>query len=167
MHVTHQEEVELLPVEKQRALPEDHPQITRVGHWLRRLSLDELPQLINVLRGEMSLIGPRPGLLWQVALHTPEQRRRLDVKPGITGWSQVNGRNSPPWEEKIALDLWYVDHRSFWLDLRILLKTPKAALSQSEIYFNGQGDGWYASSMAQQGESSGSIATTGATSSQT
>ena len=92
----------------------DHgdPRITRVGSVLRRLSLDEVPQLWNVVRGEMSLIGPRPTLAYQVEQYTPHQRRRLDVRPGITGWAQVQGRASLPWEERIELDVWYVDHRS-------------------------------------------------------
>ena len=100
----------------------DHgdPRITRVGSWLRRLSLDEVPQLWNVVRGEMSLIGPRPTLAYQVEQYTPHQRRRLDVRPGITGWAQVQGRASLPWEERIELDVWYVDHRSPLLDLKIL-----------------------------------------------
>jgi sugar transferase EpsL len=98
----------------------DDARLTATGRWLRRLSLDELPQLINVLRGEMSLVGPRPLLMEYLALYTPEQARRHDVRPGITGWAQVNGRNAISWEERFALDVWYVDHQSLWLDLRIL-----------------------------------------------
>jgi sugar transferase EpsL len=97
--------------------------LTRLGLRLRSLSLDELPQLINVLRGEMSLVGPRPLLMDYVELYTPEQKRRMKVKPGITGWAQVNGRNALSWEEKFALDVWYVDHQSLGLDLQILWLT--------------------------------------------
>ena len=100
--------------------------ITRVGRILRRLSFDELPQLWNVLRGDMSLIGPRPTLRYQVERYSERQRRRLEVKPGITGWAQVNGRASLPWDERIELDVWYVEHRSPLLDLRILCRTPLA-----------------------------------------
>ena len=99
------------------------PRITRVGAVLRRFSLDELPNLVNVLRGEMSIVGPRPTIQAQVDQYTPDQRRRLEVKPGITGWAQVNGRASLPWNERIELDVWYVDHRSLALDLRILGRT--------------------------------------------
>jgi undecaprenyl phosphate N,N'-diacetylbacillosamine 1-phosphate transferase len=125
----------------------DDPRITAVGGWLRRLSLDELPQLLNVVRGEMSLIGPRPALVYHVERYDEHQQRRLEVRPGITGWAQVNGRNSLSWEEKIELDVWYVDHCSIGLDLRILLKTAKAALDQSGIYFHGNGSAWGASSV--------------------
>jgi undecaprenyl phosphate N,N'-diacetylbacillosamine 1-phosphate transferase len=125
---------------------QDDPRITRVGRWLRRLSLDELPQLINVVKGEMSLIGPRPALVYQIERYDSHQRRRLDVRPGITGWAQVNGRNSLSWEEKIEFDVWYVEHRSFWLDLRILLKTTGAVLNPSGIYFRGKGSAWRAPS---------------------
>ncbi len=127
----------------------DDPRITRVGYWLRRLSLDELPQLINVARGEMSLIGPRPALLYQIERYNAHQRRRLDVRPGITGWAQVNGRNALSWEEKIELDVWYVDHCSFSLDLRIMLRTVRAVFDQSGLYFHGKGSAWYASSREQ------------------
>lgn len=101
----------------------DDPRITRVGRFLRNWGLDELPQLINVLKGEMSLVGPRPTFPYQVALYNDFQKRRLEVKPGITGWALVNGRNRLPWEERIKLDVWYVDHWSLWLDVKILLKT--------------------------------------------
>jgi lipopolysaccharide/colanic/teichoic acid biosynthesis glycosyltransferase len=103
-------------------LPND-PRITRSGRFLRRTSLDELPQLWNVLRGEMSLVGPRPDLVEQVANYEPGDRRRLDVKPGITGWAQVMGRDEIPWEERFRLDAWYVDHWSLALDARIVLMT--------------------------------------------
>jgi lipopolysaccharide/colanic/teichoic acid biosynthesis glycosyltransferase len=98
----------------------DEQRLTATGHWLRRLSLDELPQLFNVLRGDMSLVGPRPLLTEYLPLYTPEQARRLEVRPGITGWAQVNGRNVLDWEERFTLDVWYVDHQSWRLDLRIL-----------------------------------------------
>ena len=115
--------------------------ITRVGAFLRRTSLDELPNLFNVLRGEMSLIGPRPTLPVQVAQYTDRQRRRLSVKPGITGWAQVNGRASLPWAERIELDLYYVEHRSLGLDLRILSRTPAMVLSGGGLY-KGRRGGW-------------------------
>jgi lipopolysaccharide/colanic/teichoic acid biosynthesis glycosyltransferase len=97
--------------------------ITKAGRFLRKTSLDELPQLINVLKGDMSLVGPRPTLPYQLQRYTPRQRQRLDVLPGITGWAQVNGRTKLSWNERIELDLWYGEHRSFRLDLKILLKT--------------------------------------------
>jgi lipopolysaccharide/colanic/teichoic acid biosynthesis glycosyltransferase len=115
--------------------------ITRVGAFLRRTSLDELPNLVNVLRGEMSLIGPRPTLPVQVAQYSERQRRRLAVKPGITGWAQVNGRASLPWAERIELDLYYVEHRSLGLDLKILSRTPAMVLSGGGLYKGRQG-GW-------------------------
>jgi lipopolysaccharide/colanic/teichoic acid biosynthesis glycosyltransferase len=101
----------------------DAARLTRLGRFLRSTSLDELPQLWNVLRGELSLVGPRPLLMEYLPLYSPEQARRHDVLPGITGWAQVNGRNAISWEQKFALDVWYVDHWSPWLDLRILLMT--------------------------------------------
>ena len=113
--------------------------ITRTGRILRRLSLDELPQLWNVIRGDMSVIGPRPTLRYQVERYAPRQRRRLEVKPGITGWAQVHGRASLPWEERIELDVWYVEHRSAWLDLKILAKTPLALFSGT---YKGATGGW-------------------------
>ena len=102
---------------------EDDPRVTRVGRFLRRFSLDEIPNLVNVLLGEMAIVGPRPTLAAQVELYTPSQLRRLEVKPGLTGWAQVNGRAGIPWEERIELDVWYVDNRSPRLDLRILGRT--------------------------------------------
>jgi sugar transferase EpsL len=105
-----------------RLLP-DECRMTSIGRALRRLSVDELPELINVLRGEMGLVGPRPLLVQYLERYTPEQARRHDVKPGITGWAQVHGRNALTWEEKFKLDVWYVDNRSLWLDLRILATT--------------------------------------------
>ncbi|MBA3469664.1 MAG: sugar transferase [Herpetosiphonaceae bacterium] len=108
--------------------------ISWIGRFLRRWSLDELPQLLNVLRGEMSLIGPRPSLPSQVARYTPEQRRRLLVRPGITGWAQVNGRNDITWEQRIALDCWYIEHWSWRLDWRILRRTIQAVVHPAGIY---------------------------------
>jgi len=104
-------------------LLDDEARLTRLGRWLRRLSLDELPQLVDVLRGDMSLVGPRPLLMEYLSLYAPEQARRHEVRPGITGWAQVNGRNAQTWDERLRLDVWYVDHRSLWLDLRILFLT--------------------------------------------
>jgi len=101
----------------------DEQRLTRFGRFLRSSSLDELPELFNVLNGEMSLVGPRPLLIAYLERYTPEQARRHEVMPGITGWAQVNGRNALTWEEKFTLDVWYVDHRSFWLDIRILFMT--------------------------------------------
>lgn len=108
--------------------------ITWVGRWLRNWSLDELPQVLNVLKGDMSLVGPRPTLEYQVAQYTPFQRRRLEMKPGITGWAQVNGRNALPWPQRIELDVWYVDHFSLWLDLRILWRTVGVFLRREGLY---------------------------------
>ena len=113
--------------------------ITRVGRVLRRLSFDELPQLVNVLRGDMSVIGPRPTLAYQVEQYTPRQRRRLDVKPGLTGWAQIHGRAAVPWDERIELAVWYVEHRSPAVDLKILLRTPAALVRGT---YKGQTGGW-------------------------
>ena len=121
------------------AVDEGDPRITRAGRLLRRLSVDELPQLWNVVRGEMSVIGPRPTLRYQVEKYTPRQRRRLEVKPGITGWAQVHGRAKLPWDERIELDVWYVEHRSAWLDLKILAKTPFALFGGT---YKGATGGW-------------------------
>jgi lipopolysaccharide/colanic/teichoic acid biosynthesis glycosyltransferase len=121
------------------AVDEGDSRITRVGRLLRRLSLDELPQLFNILRGDMSLIGPRPTLAYQVERYTPRQRRRLDVKPGLTGWAQIHGRAALPWEERIELDVWYVEHRSPLVDLTILLRTPLALFSGT---YRGATGGW-------------------------
>ncbi|HEX2129725.1 MAG TPA: sugar transferase [Solirubrobacterales bacterium] len=108
--------------------------VTRAGHFLRRFSLDELPNLINVLRGEMAIVGPRPTLPAQVAAYTPHQRRRLEVKPGLTGWAQVNGRAGIPWEERIELDVWYVENRTPLLDVRILLRTARLLITGHGLY---------------------------------
>jgi lipopolysaccharide/colanic/teichoic acid biosynthesis glycosyltransferase len=123
------------------ALAEGDDRITRVGSLLRRYSLDELPNLWNVLRGEMSIVGPRPTLESQVLQYTPRQRGRLAVKPGITGWAQINGRASLPWPERIELDLWYVEHRALRLDLAILRRTIGLVLSGHGIYKGATG-GW-------------------------
>lgn len=101
----------------------DTERLTRLGRFLRSTSLDELPELLNVVRGEMSLVGPRPLLMRYLSRYTPEQARRHDVLPGITGWAQVNGRNAVSWEEKFQMDVWYVDNQTFWLDLKILILT--------------------------------------------
>ena len=116
------------------------PRITRVGAFLRRWSLDELPQIWNVLRGDMSIVGPRPTLAYQVERYDDFQRRRLEVLPGVTGWAQIGGRNTLPWPERIKLDVWYVDHRSFLLDLRILAATTVTLFRPSSIYNDAQGD---------------------------
>jgi sugar transferase EpsL len=112
---------------------DDGPRITRLGRFLRSSSIDELPSLWNVLRGEMSLVGPRPLLMEYLSRYTPEQARRHDMKPGLTGWCQINGRNARDWDEKFSLDTWYVDHWSLWLDLRILLRTPVPVLRRDGI----------------------------------
>jgi lipopolysaccharide/colanic/teichoic acid biosynthesis glycosyltransferase len=115
--------------------------ITRVGRFLRRTSIDELPQLWNVLRGEMSVIGPRPTLRYQVDRYGERQRRRLEVRPGITGWAQVNGRATLAWADRIELDVWYVEHRSALVDLKILLRTPLALFAGT---YKGSTGGWSA-----------------------
>ena len=119
------------------------PRITRTGRLLRKLSLDELPQLWNVVRGEMSVIGPRPTLRYQVEQYDERQRHRLDVRPGITGWAQVNGRASLPWADRIELDVWYVEHRSPLVDLRILARTPLALFRGT---YKGETGGWKSAS---------------------
>jgi lipopolysaccharide/colanic/teichoic acid biosynthesis glycosyltransferase len=123
------------------AINENDSRITRVGAFLRRTSLDELPNLVNVLRGEMSLIGPRPTLPVQVEQYTERQRGRLSLRPGITGWAQVNGRASLPWSERIELDLYYIEHRSLRLDLQILWRTLTMVLGGSGLY-KGAAGGW-------------------------
>lgn len=121
------------------AVNEGDPRITRVGAILRRFSIDELPNLVNVLRGEMSIIGPRPTIPVQVARYTERQRGRLAVKPGITGWAQVQGRASLPWSERIELDLWYIEHRSWRLDLEILRRTLKVLVAGDGLYKGDRG----------------------------
>jgi lipopolysaccharide/colanic/teichoic acid biosynthesis glycosyltransferase len=123
------------------AIQEGDDRITRVGAFLRRTSLDELPNLWNVVRGEMSIVGPRPTVQVQVDQYTERQRGRLNVKPGITGWAQINGRASLPWSERIELDLWYVEHRTLALDLKILARTAKTLLSGDGLY-KGETGGW-------------------------
>ena len=122
------------------AVDRGDPRITRAGRILRRLSIDELPQLWNVVRGEMSVIGPRPTLGYHVERYTPRQRRRLDVKPGITGWAQIHGRASIAWDDRIELDVWYVEHRSPWVDLAILARTPLALFGGT---YKGATGGWH------------------------
>lgn len=117
-------------------LLQDVERITPLGKFIRKWSLDELPQLFNVLIGDMSLVGPRPLLIKYLPLYSKEQMRRHDVKPGITGWAQVNGRNKISWSEKLSLDIWYVDHLTFWLDLKILFLTMKRVLLKDGINSN-------------------------------
>lgn len=116
----------------------DAVRLTRFGRWLRATSLDELPELWNVLKGDMSLVGPRPLLMEYVPLYTPEQARRHEARPGITGWAQVNGRNAISWEDKFKLDVWYVDHRTLWLDIKILWLTVKKVLVRDGISAQGE-----------------------------
>jgi lipopolysaccharide/colanic/teichoic acid biosynthesis glycosyltransferase len=123
------------------AIDDGDDRITRLGVLLRRMSVDELPNLVNVLRGEMSLIGPRPTVQVQVDRYTDRQRRRLDALPGITGWAQVNGRASLPWHERIELDIWYVEHASLRLDLRILARTLRMVATGAGLY-RGETGGW-------------------------
>jgi lipopolysaccharide/colanic/teichoic acid biosynthesis glycosyltransferase len=123
------------------AIDEGDTRITRVGGFLRRTSLDEIPNLINILRGDMAVIGPRPTIPIQVAQYTDRQRGRLAVKPGLTGWAQVNGRAALPWPDRIELDLWYIEHRSWKLDFQILLRTARMVLSGHGLYKGGTG-GW-------------------------
>jgi len=118
-------------------LPDDL-RLTAFGRWLRATSLDELPTLWNVLCGDMSLVGPRPLLVGYLALYSPEQARRHEVRPGVTGWAQINGRNLLSWEEKFRLDVWYVDHRTFWLDLRIIFLTFARVLRRDGIAAPGE-----------------------------
>lgn len=115
----------------------DKARLTNFGTWLRSTSLDELPELWNVLKGEMSLVGPRPLLMEYLPLYSTEQYRRHEVRPGITGWAQINGRNALHWEERFKLDVWYVDNQSFWLDLKILLLTLKKVLKREGITAEG------------------------------
>jgi lipopolysaccharide/colanic/teichoic acid biosynthesis glycosyltransferase len=121
------------------AVDRGDPRITRVGRFLRRTSIDELPQLWNVVRGDMSVIGPRPTLRYQVERYTERQRRRLEVLPGLTGWAQIHGRASLSWDERIELDVWYVEHRSPLTDLLILLRTPLALFGGT---YKGETGGW-------------------------
>lgn len=120
------------------ALLPDGDRLTRVGRWLRRTSLDELPQFLSVLSGDMSLVGPRPLPMAYVDRYSPRQRRRLEVDPGLTGWAQVNGRNSLSWPERLELDVWYVEHRSLWLDLCIMVRTVGVVVSGSGVSADGE-----------------------------
>lgn len=120
-----------------RPLP-DEERLTKLGQFLRASSLDELPELWNVLKGEMSLVGPRPLLMEYLPLYSPEQARRHEVRPGITGWAQVNGRNAISWDEKFALDVWYVDNQSFWLDLKIIWLTIRKVIKRDGISAKGE-----------------------------
>ena len=113
---------------------ENDPRVTRSGTFLRKTSLDELPQLFNIFVGEMSIVGPRPTLMYQIEQYTAEQRKRLDVNPGVTGWAQVNGRNSLSWPERIVLDVWYAEHQSFLLDIKIIAKTFGVLLKGEGVY---------------------------------
>lgn len=117
-------------------LPDDR-RLTGLGKFLRSTSLDELPELVNVLKGDMSLVGPRPLLMHYLELYSPHQMRRHEIRPGITGWAQVHGRNNLPWEQRFEHDVWYVDHRTFWLDLRILWMTLLQVLKRSDISQDG------------------------------
>ncbi|MDM5190875.1 sugar transferase [Bacillus sp. DX4.1] len=119
--------------DKEGNLLPDDIRLTSFGKLLRKLSLDELPQLINVVKGDISLVGPRPLLMEYLSLYTPEQARRHEVRPGITGWAQVNGRNAISWEDKFKLDVWYVDNQSFWLDIKILFLTVAKVLKSEGI----------------------------------
>jgi lipopolysaccharide/colanic/teichoic acid biosynthesis glycosyltransferase len=123
------------------AIDEGDTRITRVGAFLRRTSLDEIPNLVNVIRGDMAIIGPRPTIPVQVAQYTDRQRGRLTVRPGLTGWAQVNGRAALPWAERIELDLWYIEHRTWRLDIQILLRTARMVLGGHGLYKGGTG-GW-------------------------
>jgi lipopolysaccharide/colanic/teichoic acid biosynthesis glycosyltransferase len=123
------------------AIDEGDTRITRVGEFLRRTSLDEIPNLINILRGDMAVIGPRPTIPIQVAQYTDRQRGRLAVKPGLTGWAQVNGRAALPWPDRIELDLWYIEHRGWRLDFQILMRTARMVLSGHGLY-KGDTGGW-------------------------
>ena len=116
----------------------DAERLTRFGNFLRALSLDELPELFNILRGEMSFVGPRPLLMEYLPLYSPEQMRRHDVVPGLTGWAQVNGRNAIDWPTRFSMDIWYVDHWSFWLDIRIILMTVWKVISREGVNQDGQ-----------------------------
>jgi lipopolysaccharide/colanic/teichoic acid biosynthesis glycosyltransferase len=123
------------------AVNQGDARITRVGRILRRTSLDELPNLVNVLRGEMAIVGPRPTLPWQVAQYTERERGRLAIRPGITGWAQVNGRTALPWAQRIELDLWYIEHRSWRLDLTILWRSARQVVFGEGLY-KGTTGGW-------------------------
>ena len=135
--------------ERGQLLP-DAQRLTPFGRWLRSTSLDELPELVNVLTGEMSLVGPRPLLVEYLERYSPTQARRHEVRPGITGWSQINGRNDLPWADKLAMDVWYVDNRSLWLDVRILVRTLWVAITRRGVALSG-----HATTVPFQGEGGG------------
>jgi sugar transferase EpsL len=124
--------------DKAGALLPDSVRLTPFGRFLRSLSLDELPELYNILRGEMSVVGPRPLIIEYLPLYSAEQMRRHDVYPGLTGWAQINGRNAIDWPTRFSLDVWYVDHRSFWLDIRIILKTIWKVIKRENVNQPGQ-----------------------------
>jgi sugar transferase EpsL len=128
----------MLPPKPGRETADDAQRLTRLGQWLRKTSVDELPTLINVLRGDMSLVGPRPLLMQYLRRYSPTQQRRHEVKPGVTGWAQVNGRNALDWNTKFALDVWYVDHWSLALDVKVLVKTALVVLKRSDTSHGGQ-----------------------------
>jgi len=125
-------------IDSQGLLLPDSERLTRLGRILRATSLDELPEFWNVLKGDMSLVGPRPLLMEYLPLYPPEQARRHEVRPGITGWAQVNGRNAISWDEKFALDVWYVDNRTFWLDLKVLWMTIRKVMTRDGISAEGE-----------------------------
>lgn len=116
----------------------DAERLTRFGHWLRASSLDELPELWNILCGDMSLVGPRPLLIEYLPLYSPEQARRHEVRPGLTGWAQINGRNALSWEEKFRLDVWYVEHRTFWLDVKVIVLTVVKVIRRNDVSAAGE-----------------------------
>lgn len=116
----------------------DSERLTSFGRWLRKTSIDELPELLNVLKGDMSLVGPRPLLMEYLSLYNKQQKKRHVVLPGITGWAQINGRNNISWDEKLNLDVWYVDNRSFWLDIKIILMTIKKVIARDDISAQGE-----------------------------
>ena len=116
----------------------DEKRLTKLGKWLRSTSLDELPELINIIKGDMSIVGPRPLLMRYLDRYSPEQARRNEVKPGLTGWAQINGRNAVSWDEKFKLDVWYVDNQSFWLDIRIVALTIVKVLRREDISHEGE-----------------------------
>ena len=121
----------------EKSLP-DEKRLTTIGKFLRSTSIDEIPELWNVMKGEMSLVGPRPLLMEYLPLYNKDQARRHEIRPGITGWAQINGRNAITWEEKFKLDVWYVDNQSFWLDLKILFKTIKQVFLRDGISAEGE-----------------------------
>ncbi len=123
--------------DRQGNLLPDRMRLSRFGRLLRASSMDELPELFNVIKGDMSLVGPRPLLMQYLDRYTEEQHRRHEVRPGITGWAQVNGRNELPWKERLALDVWYVDHWNFWIDFKIIVKTVKQVFKRTGIHQQG------------------------------